>query len=75
MSARWKREADPLLRPGLGLELELVVFNPMRLPGTSGLSYCGGFYRHQMVRTDAGWKSRKLVEENVWFEAATGGPR
>ncbi|OAA26839.1 SnoaL-like domain-containing protein [Frankia sp. EI5c] len=47
-----------------------MFFNPMRLPGTAGLSYCGGFYNHEMVRTDEGWKSRKLVEENVWFEAA-----
>ncbi|WP_018638057.1 nuclear transport factor 2 family protein [Parafrankia elaeagni] len=56
-------------------EVLAMFFNPMILPGTSGLSYCGGFYRHQMVRTGEGWKSRKLVEENVWFEAAAGGPR
>ncbi|ONH60848.1 hypothetical protein CcI49_09685 [Frankia sp. CcI49] len=49
-----------------------MFFNPMRLPGTTGLSYCGGFYNHEMVRTDEGWKSRRLVEENVWFEAAPG---
>jgi 3-phenylpropionate/cinnamic acid dioxygenase small subunit len=53
----------------------LALFhNPMRLPGMTGLTYCGGYYRHQMVRTEEGWKSMKLVEENVWFASAPGAP-
>jgi hypothetical protein len=26
----------------------------------------GGIYHHTMVRTPAGWRSRKLYEEVVW---------
>lgn len=48
-----------------------MFFNPMRLPGTTGLSYCGGFYNHEMVRTDESWKSRRLVEQNVWFQSSS----
>jgi ketosteroid isomerase-like protein len=44
-----------------------MFYNPMRLPGMSELSYCGGYYHHEMVRTPDGWRSRNLREENVWF--------
>ena len=27
---------------------------------------CGGWYNHELVRTDAGWKSRKLWEDVSW---------
>ena len=49
-----------------------MFYNPMQLPGVDGPSACGGFYHHEMVRTDEGWKSRRLVEENRWFENPTG---
>jgi SnoaL-like domain len=26
----------------------------------------GGYYHHRLVRTDAGWRSRELVEELAW---------
>lgn len=48
-------------------EVRAMFFNPMQLPGKDETSSCGGFYHHEMVRTDAGWKSRRLVEENRWF--------
>jgi hypothetical protein len=41
--------------------------NPMQLPGMADLSYCGGYYHHDVARTADGWKSRHLVEESVWF--------
>ncbi|MGZ4704448.1 MAG: nuclear transport factor 2 family protein [Acidimicrobiales bacterium] len=41
--------------------------NPMQLPGMADLSYCGGYYHHDLLRTSEGWKSVRLVEENVWF--------
>jgi 3-phenylpropionate/cinnamic acid dioxygenase small subunit len=44
-----------------------MFYNPMQLPGMSELSYCGGNYDHEMIRTADGWKSRRLVEENRWF--------
>ena len=44
-----------------------MFYNPMQLPGMEDQSYCGGYYHHDLVRTATGWKSEKLVEENVWF--------
>jgi len=44
-----------------------MFYNPMQLPGMSELSYCGGYYHHELVRTPDGWRSRHLREENVWF--------
>lgn len=44
-----------------------MFYNPMQLPGMSQMSYCGGYYHHELVRTLDGWRSRGLREENVWF--------
>jgi hypothetical protein len=44
-----------------------MFYNPMQLPHMSELSYCGGYYHHDLVRTPDGWRSRHLREENVWF--------
>jgi acyl-CoA reductase-like NAD-dependent aldehyde dehydrogenase len=40
------------------------------------LSYCGGYYHHELVRRPGGWwRSRHLREENVWFvNSPTGAP-
>jgi SnoaL-like protein len=52
-----------------------MFYNPMRLPGMSEMSYCGGYYHHDLVRTPDGWRSRHLREENVWFvNAPLGAP-
>jgi hypothetical protein len=43
--------------------------NPMGLPQDEGpdhLVELGGIYHHDLVRTPAGWRSRRLVEELVW---------
>jgi ketosteroid isomerase-like protein len=45
-------------------------YNPMQLPGMTGMSSCGGYYHHELVRTPDGWRSRSLREENVWFDNA-----
>jgi hypothetical protein len=50
-----------------------MFYNPMQLPGMSDLSYCGGYYHHDLVRTSDGWRSRSLREENVWFANAPAG--
>jgi hypothetical protein len=47
-----------------------MFYNPMQLPGMSELSYCGGYYHHELVRTPDGWRSQHLREENVWFANA-----
>lgn len=52
-----------------------MFYNPMRLPGMTELSYCGGYYHHELVRTPDGWRSRSLREENVWFVNAQGADR
>jgi 3-phenylpropionate/cinnamic acid dioxygenase small subunit len=48
-------------------KVRALFYNPMQLPGMAEMSFCGGSYHHEMVRTDEGWKSKRLVEENVWF--------
>lgn len=43
--------------------------NPMVLPQPDGSELLwdfGGYYRHRLVRTAAGWRSARLVEELVW---------
>jgi hypothetical protein len=50
-----------------------MFYNPMQLPGMAELSYCGGHYYHELVRTPDGWRSRHLREENVWFVNAPAG--
>ncbi|UGQ12821.1 nuclear transport factor 2 family protein [Yinghuangia sp. ASG 101] len=44
-----------------------MFYNPMLLPNMTEQSYCGGYYHHNLVRTPDGWRSEKLVEENLWF--------
>ncbi len=45
-----------------------MFYNPMLLPGASSTSACGGYYHHLLVRTESGWRSRQLREENLWFD-------
>jgi SnoaL-like domain len=48
-------------------QVRAMFYNPMQLPGMTDPSYCGGRYHHDVVRTPTGWKSERLVEENLWF--------
>jgi len=48
-------------------EVHAMFYNPMQLPGMADTSSCGGRYHHDMVRTPDGWRSKRLVEENMWF--------
>jgi uncharacterized protein (TIGR02246 family) len=48
-------------------KVRAMFYNPMQLPGKAEQSSCGGTYHHDMVRTADGWKSEKVVEENLWF--------
>jgi ketosteroid isomerase-like protein len=47
-------------------KVRAMFYNPTQLPGSSALSYFGGYYFHDLVRTDDGWRSRHLREEAVW---------
>jgi hypothetical protein len=49
-----------------------MFYNPMQLPGMAEMSSCGGYYHHELVRTSDGWRSRRLVEDNVWFANPPG---
>lgn len=51
-----------------------MFYNPMQLPGMTEQSCCGGYYFHDLVRTPAGWRSRHLREDNVWFVNRPGTP-
>lgn len=50
-------------------DVSAYFHNPMMLAtgdGTETLVELGGIYHHEMVRTPAGWRSRRLLEELVW---------
>jgi ketosteroid isomerase-like protein len=50
-----------------------MFYNPTQLPGFPELSYFGGYYFHDLVRTADGWLSRNLREEAVWSVNGPGG--
>ena len=52
---------------GDAADVRAQFYNPMQIPGFTDLSYCGGYYHHQLVRTVDGWRSQSLTEENIWF--------
>jgi hypothetical protein len=44
--------------------------NPMvakNRDGTENLVEVGGYYHHELVRTPAGWRSSRMVDDNVWM--------
>ena len=54
-------------------EVRAMFYNPMQLAGVEGMSACGGWYHHDVVRTADGWRSQRLVEENLWFSNPPAG--
>ena len=46
--------------------VEAMFHNPMVMPDKSAW-VTGGWYHHDVIRTDDGWRSRKLVEESAYF--------
>lgn len=61
-------EADVDTGPdGDTARVRAMFYNPMQLTGMTEPSFCGGLYHHELVRTPDGWRSHRLVEENVWF--------
>lgn len=67
MSMHYITNIEILEHTGDTATARAMFYNPMRLPGMADLSYCGGYYHHELVRTGDGWRSRNLREENVWF--------
>lgn len=44
--------------------------NPMVAPTKEGgetVVEVGGYYHHELVRTPDGWRSRRMVDDNVWM--------
>jgi len=72
MSMHYITNVEILESTGDTARVRAMFYNPMQLPGMTELSYCGGYYHHDMVRTPDGWKSRNLREENLWFVNAPG---
>lgn len=60
---------------GDSARVRAMFYNPMQLPGVAELSYCGGYYHHELVRGPDGWRSRSLREDNVWFVNGPAGNR
>ena len=54
-------------------KVRAMFYNPMQLPGMAEMSYCGGYYHHELARTLDGWRSRHLREQNVWFVNGPAG--
>lgn len=55
--------------PPVGAAVTAYFLNPMVLPQADGselLWEFGGLYHHTLVRTESGWRSRRLVEELCW---------
>ncbi|NNE72749.1 MAG: nuclear transport factor 2 family protein [Acidimicrobiales bacterium] len=49
-----------------------MFYNPMKFAGDGPQFFCGGFYNHDLIRTDDGWKSTNLLEESQWTEGFPG---
>ncbi len=67
MSMHYITNVEILEHNGDTATVRAMFYNPMQLPGMTDLSYCGGYYHHEFVRTADGWRSRNLREENLWF--------
>ena len=51
----------------------LALFNnPMRLKG-GNVWFVGGRYKHEMIKSTSGWRSKKLIEETLWFDRSPFG--
>ncbi len=74
MSMHYITNIEVLAHDGDSATVRAMFYNPMQLPGMAELSYCGGYYHHELVRTADGWRSRRLREENVWFVNAPAQP-
>lgn len=72
MSMHYITNIEVLESAGDTATVRAMFYNPMRLPGMTELSHCGGYYHHDLVRTSDGWRSRRLREEMIWFANPPG---
>ncbi|MFZ2242492.1 MAG: nuclear transport factor 2 family protein [Gordonia amarae] len=67
MSMHYITNIELLDYDGDSATVRAMFYNPFRLPGATELTYCGGYYHHELVRGETGWRSRSLREESLWF--------
>lgn len=72
MSMHYITNIEILDYAGDSAQVRAMFYNPMQLPGMAEMSYCGGYYHHELVRAADGWRSRSLREENLWFTNPPG---
>ena len=73
MSMHYITNVEILESDGQTATVRAMYYNPMLLPGMAEMSYCGGVYHHELVRTPEGWRSRSLGEDCLWFLNRPGG--
>ena len=49
-------------------DVQAMFHCSFRLPGSDQLMVTGGYYREEHVRTPAGWRIRRLFEDNRWMD-------
>ncbi|OBK90469.1 nuclear transport factor 2 family protein [Mycolicibacter sinensis] len=72
MSMHYVTNIEILEHTGDSARVRAMFYNPMQLPAMAEMSYCGGYYHHELVRAADGWRSRNLREENLWFTNPPG---
>ena len=72
MSQHLVTNIEVLEKEGNKADVLALFNNPMRLKGGE-IWFVGGKYRHELIQSDLGWKSRKLVEETLWFDRSPFG--
>jgi len=72
MSQHLVTNIEVLKKEGNKADVLALFNNPMRLKGGE-IWFVGGKYRHELIQSDLGWKSRKLVEETLWFDRSPFG--
>jgi len=73
MSMHYITNIEILESDGQTATVRAMYYNPMLLPGMAEMSYCGGDYHHELVRTPEGLRSRSLSEDCLWFLNKPGG--
>lgn len=73
MSMHYITNIEVLSTDGDTATVGAMFYNPTQLPGVSGLSFFGGHYLHELLRTADGWRSRHLREEALWSVNGPGG--
>jgi hypothetical protein len=61
-----QERSDPGNGVGDAATVRAMFYNPTKLAWLDDMSFFGGYYHHELVRTADGWRSRNLREDAVW---------